>query len=182
MTRISATRCVRIVDLALISVGLLSFVLVAAVSIKAADSSPQLRLDTSKAGPRAVEPLTERAIARDYRNAWHAMDQALESNSPGSIDGVLTGEARQELRQRVAGQQKAGLRQVSTAQVHQVNAVFYAPEGDVIELHDTLTCQRQIFDGDKLLLTEQATRHYVVLMTPTADHWVVRQLQETPQF
>jgi 2-keto-3-deoxy-L-rhamnonate aldolase RhmA len=63
-----------------------------------------------------------------------------------------------------------------------VDAVFYAPEGDVIELHDTAEYDYQILDGSKSIHSEHAVVHYVVLMTPGADRWVVRQLQAVQHF
>jgi hypothetical protein len=51
-----------------------------------------------------------------------------------------------------------------------------------MELHDTAEYDTQIFDGDKSIHTEHAVVHYVVLMTPAADRWVIRQLQAVPQF
>jgi hypothetical protein len=148
----------------------------------AADNAVQVQLDVKKAGPRAVEDLTERAILRDYRFAWVSMAQALESNSLGILEGPFAGDAKTLLGQTVASQQEAHLSRRYTDQSHQVEAVFYAPEGDVMELHDTAQYQLQIFDGDKSLQNEHVTAHYIVLMTPTADRWVVRQLQAVPQF
>ena len=63
-----------------------------------------------------------------------------------------------------------------------MEAAFYAPEGDMIELHDTAEYDLQILDGDKTIHSEHAVVHYVVLMTPGADRWVVRQLQAVPAF
>ena len=56
------------------------------------------------------------------------------------------------------------------------------PEGDVMELHDTAQYQLQIVDGDKTIHDERVVVRYVVLMTPGADRWVIRQLQAVPQF
>ena len=42
--------------------------------------------------------------------------------------------------------------------------------------------QLQIRDGDKIIHDEHVVVHYVVLMTPGADRWVIRQLQAVPQF
>ena len=82
----------------------------------------------------------------------------------------------------IASQQQSDLSQRYADQSHQVEAVFYAPEGDVMELHDTAQYQLQILDGDKTIQDEHVTVHYIILMTPTADRWVVRQLQAVPQF
>jgi hypothetical protein len=37
-------------------------------------------------------------------------------------------------------------------------------------------------DGSKSIHSAHAVVHYVVLMTPGADRWVVRQLQAVQQF
>jgi hypothetical protein len=163
---------------ATLAVLLLSSVL----SLHAANSGVQVQLDTQKAGPRAVESLTERGILRDYRFAWASMAQALASNTFDPLEGPFSGQAKQWLRQTIASQQKSGLSRRYLDQSHQLEAVFYAPEGDVIELHDTAQYRLQIFDGDTTIHDEQVVVHYVVLMTPGADRWVIRQLQAVPEF
>ena len=147
-----------------------------------ADSSVQVAFDASKAAPRQVEALTERSILRDYKFAWTILAQALESNSLAPLNGSFTGSASTWLAETVKNQQHVGLTSHYSNQNHQLEAVFYAPEGDVIELHDTATYDLQIFDGSKSIHDEHVTVHYVVLMTPGADRWVIRQLQSTPQF
>jgi hypothetical protein len=52
----------------------------------------------------------------------------------------------------------------------------------VLELHDTVQYQLQVSDAGRLLHDDHVTMHYVVLMTPGADRWVIRQLQAVPQF
>ena len=147
-----------------------------------ADGGPKMQLDAKKAGPRVVESLTQNAIVRDYRTAWNNMAHALESNSVGPLDGPFTGEAKTWLWQSVMSQQKIGLSRRYVDQNHKVEAVFYAPEGDVIELHDTADFQLQILDTGKVVQEEHVTAHYVVLMTPSADRWLVRHLQSVQQF
>jgi hypothetical protein len=51
-----------------------------------------------------------------------------------------------------------------------------------MELHDTADYQLQISDGGKIIHEEHVVLHFVVLMTPAADRWVIRQLQAVPQF
>jgi hypothetical protein len=82
----------------------------------------------------------------------------------------------------VASQRSAGLSSRYGSQSHNLQAVFYAPEGDVIELHDTAEFQLQVMDGGKVVHEEHVVRHYVVLMTPGADRWIIRQLQAVSQF
>jgi len=147
-----------------------------------ADGSPQVALDASKAGPRSVESLTERVILRDYKFAWVNLDQAMESNSTAPLNSLFAGSASTWLNDAVASQRSSGLSSRYANQNHKLEAVFYAPEGDVIELHDTAEYDLQIFDGSKSIHDEHVVMHYVVLMTPGADHWVIRQLQAVPGF
>jgi len=148
---------------------------------RAQDSAVQVRLDSKRAGPRTLENLTERGIVRDYRLAWTSMSRALALNRPDLLDGPFAGEAKQWLRQTITDQH-SGLSQRYLDQDHQLEAVFYAPEGDAIELHDTARYRFELLDGDKLLCDQAMTVHYVVLMTPSADRWMVRQLQAVPEF
>ena len=139
-------------------------------------------MSVSHAGPRAVEPLLERGILRDYRIAWISLAHALEFNAADALSGPFVSTARDTLMNNVSSQRRSGLSTRYLNQNHKVEAVYYAPEGDVIELHDAADYQLQILDGGKLIHDEHVVMHYVVLMTPAADHWVVRQLQAVPQF
>jgi hypothetical protein len=147
-----------------------------------ADSTPQVVLNVSKAAPRSVESLTQRSILRDYRFAWVNLDQALESNSNAPLSGLFAGTASAWLNDAVNSQRRSGLSSRYLNQSHTLEAVFYAPEGDVIELHDTADYQLQVLDGSKAIHDEHVVVHYVVLMTPGADRWVIRQLQAVPEF
>jgi hypothetical protein len=147
----------------------------------AQDAVVQVQLDSKQAGPRAVENLTERGIVRDYRLAWTNMSRALEFDNLDSLNGSFVGEARQWLRQTITNQH-SGLSQRYAEQSHKLEAVFYAPEGDAIELHDTAQYRLQLFDGGKLIDDKPIVVHYIVLMTPSADRWMVRQLQAVPAF
>jgi len=148
----------------------------------AADSSPHVTLDANKANPRAVEPLTQRAILRDYKFAWGNIDSALASNSHVPLNGLFAGSANDWLKGVLDGQRQTGVTSRYLNQNHKLEAVFYAPAGDVIELHDTAEYDLEIHDGGKAIHSEHATVRYVVLMTPAADRWIIRQLQAVPQF
>src|SRR5271155_77806 len=176
LNRILSDRC--IVPVAAV----LALSLASVIFSYAADPTVQVQLDVKKASPRAVENLTERGILRDYRFAWTSMAQALEFNTLDPLEGPFAGDARQWLRDTVIGQQRSGLSQRYAAQNHKLEAVFYAPEGDVMELHDTAEYDLQISDGGKIIHDERVVLHFVVLMTPGADRWVIRLLQAVPQF
>jgi len=63
-----------------------------------------------------------------------------------------------------------------------VNAFFYSPNGDAIQLRDNVQLEIQVFDGTKMIRQEQVGLHYLVIMTPAADRWVVRSLEAVPNF
>jgi hypothetical protein len=147
-----------------------------------ADNSPQVTLNVSKAAPRSVEPLTERAIARDYKIAWANLNSAFESNSESPLNDIFAGNASKSLKAAVSAQRRNGMTSRYLNQNHRINAVFYSPEGDVVELHDTAEYDLEIRDGDKTVHNEHAIVHYVVLMTPGVERWVIRQLEAVPQF
>jgi hypothetical protein len=149
---------------------------------EAADTTVHVQLDTKQTEPRAMESLTERGILRDYRFAWISIAQGLESNSLAPLEGSFAGDAKQWLRETVLNQQKSGLSQRYADQNHKLEVVFYAPEGDVMELHDTAEYQLQLLDGGKVIRDQDIVQRFIVLMTPGADHWVIRQLQAVPQF
>jgi hypothetical protein len=149
---------------------------------QAADSGVQVQLNIQNAGPRTVEELTGRGILRDYRFAWTSMAQALEFNTVDPLEGPFAGDAKQWLKDTVMSQQQIGLSQKYLEQNHKVEAVFYAPEGDVMELHDTAEYELQVSDAGKIIHDGHVVMHYVVLMTPGADRWIIRQLQAVPQF
>ena len=99
-----------------------------------------------------------------------------------SLNGLFAGTANTWLKGKVSTQRLSGLSSRYSNQSHKVDAVFYAPEGDVIELHDTAEYDYRVLDGSKSIHSEHAVVHYVVLMTPGADRWVVRQLQAVQHF
>jgi len=149
---------------------------------RAGDSTLSVQLDTSRAGPRVVESLTRQRILRDYRFAWRSLSEAVEFNTLNPLNGPFVGDAKRWLSETVTSQQKSGISQRYTHQSHELGAVFYAPEGDVIELHDTARYELEIFDAGKAVDSQPIVVHYVVLMTPGSDRWVIRQLQAVPQF
>jgi hypothetical protein len=161
---------------------LVAVLFTASVYSGAADSSVRVQLDSSKAVPRTVEDQTHRAILRDYRFAWTSLAQIVEFGTADPIEGPFVDAAKKTLSQKLASEQHTGLRERYLDQSHKLEAVFYAPEGDVIELHDTAEYQLQVLDGGKVIHDEHVVRHYVVLMTPAADRWVIRQLEAVPQF
>jgi hypothetical protein len=146
----------------------------------AASEVPHIQFDADNIGPREIEDLTSQSVPRDYGFAWQTMEQALEENRPGLLDGYFTGVARQDLRARVTSQIKTGLQTRYRDRGHKVEAIFYAPAGDAMQLRDRAQIDVQVLDGGKVVYEEPLNIEYMVLMTPGADRWLVRQLQALP--
>lgn len=138
---------------------------------------PHVEFNADNIGPRPIEDLTSKSIPRDYAYAWQTMEQALEENRPSLLDGYFTGWAKQDMVQRVQSQIKSGLHTRFQDQGHKLEAIFYAPAGDAMELRDHAQVDIQVLDGNKVIYDEPAQLNYVVLMTPGADRWLVRQFQ-----
>jgi hypothetical protein len=116
-------------------------------------------------------------VPRDYALAWQTMEQALQENRPGLLEGYFTGQAKQELIQRVRSQIKSNMHTRYQDQGHKLEALFYSPAGDAMELRDRTQLDIQVMDGNKVIYDEPATLEYTVIMTPGADRWLVRELQ-----
>ena len=160
-----------------VAIGLVSVMLPAPA---AAQTSPEVKLTVETASPRAVEPLTEHSIVRDFTAAWKSLAEASEENSTEQLNGYFVGDAQAVVRRAIAGQQSADVKVRYLNQVHNLRAVFYAPEGDVMELQDAAEYQLQVLSEGKVVHDEHVVAQYVVLMTPASDRWVVRQLQSIP--
>ena len=148
--------------------------------VSAAQIAPEVKLVVESASPRAVEALTERSITRDYTAAWRTLTEASEKGSPALLDAYFVGGAKTTLAHALADQKKTGMHVRYLNQTHNLKAVFYAPEGDVMELQDSAEYQMQVLSDDKIIHDEHVVVQYIVLMTPGADRWVIRQLQAVP--
>jgi len=167
----------------------LSAALVAAVALAcpyrtawAGNALPQVQLNADSIAPRQIEELTGRNITRDYAYAWQTLAVALDQNRPHLLEGFFTGFAKEKFARAIADQKKNGLHVRYVDHGHKVNAFFYSPNGDAIQLRDNAQLEIQVFDGTKMIRQEQVGLHYLVIMTPAADRWVVRSLEAVPNF
>lgn len=147
-----------------------------------ASAAPSIDINIEHAGPRQIEDTTQRSLARDYAAAWQAMTQALDQNRAGLLSANFIGTAGDKLTATIQEQQKSGLHQHIVARGHAVDAVFYSPEGSAIELHDTARLEVQLMDGTKVIHSEEATVHYVALLTAAENSWKVRVFEAVPAF
>ena len=143
----------------------------------AATEVPRVDLNADNIGPRGIEDLTSKSVPRDYAFAWQTMEQALDENRTGLLDGYFSGIAKQDLNNRVKSQLKSGMHTRYQDRGHKLDAIFYAPAGDAMQLRDHAQFDIQVMDGDKVIYEEPINADYFVLMTPGADRWLVRQMQ-----
>ncbi len=150
------------------------------LTVRAA-SPAAIQLDSTNAAPREVEGPTEKAIIRDYGTAWESLTTALENNRPEALDSAFVGFAREKFRRAIAEQKKSGLRTRYLDHGHKLQTLFYSLDGSAMELRDTAQLEVQILDGSRVLSSQPVTAHYLVMMTPAADRWQVRAMQEIPE-
>jgi hypothetical protein len=151
-------------------------------SQESADPSlPKVALVSTNVGPRPIEELTSKSVPRDYAYAWKTMSQALAENRPALLDAYFTGFAKDNLAQRIADQKRTGIHTRYIDQGHKLEAIFYSPAGDAMQLRDRARMEIEIMEGGNVIHREQVNLQYMVLMTPGADRWLVRDLETTPE-
>jgi hypothetical protein len=142
---------------------------------------PRVELSADNLGPRPIEDLTRKSVSRDYAYAWKTMTQALVENRTDLLNGYFTGFAKDNLAKMIADQRQTGVRVQYTDLGHKLDALFYSPAGDAMQLRDQAKLEIQVLDGDKVIDRQQVNMQYMVLMTPGADRWLVRDLESTPE-
>jgi hypothetical protein len=128
-------------------------------------------------GPRPLADQTAKAVVQDYLEAWQTLHDALGQNRVDVLDGDFVGAARDKLAETVQQQTKLGLRATYQDRSHDIQIVFYSPEGLSIQLIDNVEYDQQVLDHDKVLTTQHVNARYVVVLTPSETRWRVRVLQ-----
>ena len=151
----------------------------AVVNSASTASLPSVKLTASR-GPREIEDLTRQKVLLDYAAAWKTLAAGLEQNRVDLLNDYFTGFAKEEFTRTIKEQAGTGIRRHYVDHGHKLEALFYSPDGGVMQLQDNVEYEEQIFDDAKLLHSETITARYLVLMTPAADRWMVRLLQDVP--
>jgi len=143
---------------------------------------PAVRLAlTESVGPRPVEKQTETAVTRDYLQAWRSMSDALDQNRTDLLDPDFIGTAKEKLATTIREQAKLGIHTRYRDGAHDLQLVFYSPEGLSIQLVDTVEYDMEVVDRDKVLATQHMRARYVTVLTPTEVRWKVRVFQAEPE-
>ena len=145
------------------------------------DSSPaKVQLSATRGGPRELEDLTRQHILRDYAFAWQTLATGMEQNRPGILSDYFTGIANKEFSKAIKEQATYGIHRQYVDHGHKLELIFYSADGGVIQLWDNADYEVQIFDGTHLIKSEHNAVRFLVLMTPGADRWMVRLMQDVP--
>jgi hypothetical protein len=147
-----------------------------------ASDQPAVRVELANSvGPRTLEKQTETAVIRDYLQAWRSLSGALEQNRADLLDADFIGTAKEKLADTVREQAKLGIQTRYRDGAHDIQLVFYSPEGLSIQLVDTVEYDVQILDHEKLQATQHVRARYVAVLTPTEVQWKVRIFQAEPE-
>jgi hypothetical protein len=128
-------------------------------------------------GPRQLADQTAKAVVQDYVDSWQTLHDALDRNNADVLDRDFVGAAKDKLTETIQQQAKLGLRTSYQDRSHDIQILFYSPEGLSIELIDTVEYDQQVADRDKVLTTQHVSARYVVVLTPSETRWRVRVLQ-----
>ena len=130
-------------------------------------------------GSRPLEKQTETSVVRDYLQSWKSLQQALEENQVAKLDPDFIGTAHDKIAATIAAQSRSGIHTRYEDRSHDLQVVFYSPEGLSIQMTDDVEYEQKVFSKDKVLVTKIVHAHYLVVMTPSETRWQVRVLQAT---
>lgn len=137
-----------------------------------------VRVDAARLeAPRPLNEQTRSAAIRDYLQAWQNMRVALAQNRADLLDEDFVGMAKDGLATRVRDQSALGISTRYQDRSHNIQLLFYSPDGLSIELADTAEYDVQVFSHGKLLATDPEHAQYIVVLTPSEVQWRVRILQ-----
>jgi hypothetical protein len=143
-----------------------------------AAAQPSVRVEPANLqGPRVLEGQTSTGAIRDYLESWAAMRSALRENRADLLDRDFVGDAKEKLTDTIQQQSRMDIRTVYQDRAHDLQIVFYSPDGLSIELTDKVDYEVQLFAGNKLQATQLQHARYIVVLTPAEVRWRVRVLQ-----
>jgi hypothetical protein len=109
------------------------------------------------------------------------MSAALEQNRADLLDPDFIGTGKEKLANTIRDQAKLGIHTRYRDTAHDIQLVFYSPEGLSIQLVDRVDYSVQILDGEAVVTTQHVRARYVAVLTPTEVRWKVRVFQANPE-
>ena len=157
---------------------LLAALPVLAALLLSAAGQPAVRVaPMDSVGPRLVEKETQSSVVRDYLLAWQTLGSALEENRADLLDGYFVGVAKEKLADTIREQKNLGIETTYRDQSHDLQVVFYSPEGLSIQLLDNVEYDVEVRDHGKTVGTQHVRTRYVAVLTPTESKWKARVFQ-----
>ncbi len=139
---------------------------------------PSVRIQPPQVqGSRQLEKQTETAVIRDYLQSWKTLGTALDRNQAALLDAYFVGTARDKLANTIDEQTKLEIHTRYVERAHDLQIVFYSPDGQSIQITDTVEYDEQVLDHDKLLATKPMRQRYLIVLTPSEVRWRVRIFQ-----
>jgi hypothetical protein len=132
-------------------------------------------------GPRTLQEQSKGAVIHDYLQAWQGLRGALEQNRPELLAADFVGTARDTLADTAQQQSNLGIRTRYQDLSHDLQILFYSPDGLSIELSDKVEYEVQVIDHDKVITTQRQSSRYLVVLTPAEVRWKVRVFQSVPE-
>ena len=127
--------------------------------------------------PRPLPEQTQTAAIRDYLQSWQSLRAAFEQNRSDLLDPAFVGTARDKLAEAIQQQAALGIRTRYQDSAHDIQIVFYSPEGLSIELTDRVEYDVQVLDHDRVNTIQHLIIRYLIVLTPAEVRWRVRVFQ-----
>ena len=155
---------------------------VLAVDTAVASAQATVRVETSDLkGPRPLQQQTAGAAIRDYLQSWQALQSAFEQNRAELLDTDFVGDARTKLGKTIQQQASLGITTRWHDSAHDLQIVFYSPEGLSIELTDNVEYDAELLEHNTSEMKQHLHARYIAVLTPSDSRWRVRILQASPQ-
>jgi hypothetical protein len=159
---------------------ILSTVFAAGSAVTAAQSTVRVEAADLK-GPRTLQKQTADAAIRDYLQSWLRLESALEENRTDLLDSDFVGGARDILGKTIEDQAALGISMRYHDSSHDLQIVFYSPEGPLIELTDNVQYDVDLLDHHNSGTRQHLSARYIAVLTPSDSRWRVRMLQASRQ-
>jgi hypothetical protein len=130
-------------------------------------------------GSRPLQEQTGRTAVRDYLQSWQTLTAALEQNRADLLDRDFVGSAKDSLAATIQQQTALGINTRYQDHSHDLQVVFYSPEGLSIELTDNVEYVVELFDHGRVKTVQHVSARYVIVLTPAEVRWRVRVFQGT---
>jgi len=161
---------------------LLIFWTVMTAAAVSASAQATVRVKTANLqGSRPLQEQTGAAAIRDYLQSWQGLTVALEQNRADLLDPDFVGSAKETLAATIQQQVALGIKTHYQDRAHDVQIVFYSPDGLSIELTDKVEYDVEILDHDRVKTAQHVSARYVIVLTPAEVRWRVRVFQGTPR-